>query len=149
MKTKHISLYLYRGLHEDTGHGTDLGLVFIGQKVFVQSILYNIIIHVNRPDISLPIPIYMYIQRFPFGLSRLILQYILYSKNEEKSRLDFYYMKIKHYKTRDFSCQHQKSLDFERKSRKLLSGKIKCDYPKGNRCRFGPRSFSLRAQSGE
>jgi hypothetical protein len=63
------------------------------------------------------------VQRFPFALSRLILQYILYSKNEGKITLRFLLWENHTYKTRDFFCQHQNRPDFGRKSKKILSGK--------------------------
>jgi hypothetical protein len=68
---------------------------------------------------------YASLQRFPFGSSRLILQYSLHRKNEGKIAPRFLLWENHTFKTRNIFCQHQKSSDFERKSRKIISFKIK------------------------
>jgi hypothetical protein len=58
------------------------------------------------------------LERFPFRLPRLILQYILYSKNEGKITPQFLLWENHTFNTRDFYCQHRKSPDFDQKRKK-------------------------------
>jgi hypothetical protein len=55
-----------------------------------------------------------------FWFAAFDLQYIFYSKNEEKIALRFLLWENHPLKTRDFFCQHQKLLDFDRKPKKIL-----------------------------
>jgi hypothetical protein len=65
----------------------------------------------------------MHIQRFPFGLSRLILQYILYSKTR-KNHVSIFTLGKPYIQNAQFFLPAPKIVRFERKSRKLPSGKI-------------------------
>jgi hypothetical protein len=56
------------------------------------------------------------IQRFAIRMSRLILRYIVYSKNEKNIAPRFLLQKNHTLKTRNFFCQHQNRPDFGRTS---------------------------------
>jgi hypothetical protein len=76
------------------------------------------------------------IQRFPFGLSSLILQYILYGETEGIITPRFLLWETHtHSKGAIFFCPHpKKSPDFDRKPKKILNGKIETRQSKGKRC---------------
>jgi hypothetical protein len=58
--------------------------------------------------------------RFLLGLSHLILQYILYSKNEGKITPRFLLWENHTFKARGFACQHQKISRFRSKIEKKI-----------------------------
>jgi hypothetical protein len=72
---------------------------------------------------------------FAIHFLRLILQYILYSKNEKKSRLDFYCGKTLHSKRAILPASTKNRPILIENREKYYVAKSNRDNPKGKRCK--------------